>query len=293
MSDPWRFEKIQLANKLSLRVARAGGGDRLLVMLHGFPESWYSWRHQLREFAPSFDCAAPEMRGYGASDKPRGVKNYRVEKLVGDVAGLIEALGHKRAVVIGHDWGGAVAWATAMIRPDVVDRLCVMNCPHPAKFRANIRANPRQMLRSWYILFFQIPLLADTLLWARHSALVARMIRSSAYNKSAFTADDLMQFRETFREPYAATAAINYYRALMRRDFLGTSPPNHWMTRKIAAPTLLIWGEHDVALGKELTFGMDEFFTGPFAIKYLADAGHWVQQEQPAQVNQYLHEFLD
>jgi pimeloyl-ACP methyl ester carboxylesterase len=293
MNDPWRFEKLQLASGLNMRVARAGAGERMLVMLHGFPESWYSWRHQLREFAPGFDCVAPEMRGYGETDAPRGIKNYRVEKLVGDVAGLIEALGHKQATVIGHDWGGAVAWATALIRPDVVERLCVMNCPHPARFRENIRANPRQMLRSWYMLFFQIPLLADTLLWARHSALVARMIRSSAYHKAAFTEEDFAHFRETFRKPYSATAAINYYRALMRRDFFGAPPTDHWLTRKIAAPTLLIWGEHDVALGKELTYGMEALFTGRFTIKYIADAGHWVQQERPEQVNQYLHEFLD
>jgi len=292
MADPWHFEKITLPNGLTMRVARAGAGSRLVVMLHGFPESWYSWRHQLRALAPGFDCAAPEMRGYGETDAPRGVKNYRIEKLVGDVAGLIEALGYQRATVVGHDWGGAVAWATALIRPDRVERLCVMNCPHLRKFLEHIRSNPRQMLRSWYMLFFQIPLLADTLIWARGSALVPRAIRASAYNKSAFSAADLAHFRETFRKPYTATAAVNYYRALKRRDFLLTPPTNHWLMRKIEAPTLLIWGEHDVALGKELTYGMEDLFSGPFTIKYIADSGHWVQQERPEAVNQYLAEFL-
>lgn len=292
MADPWHFEQITLPNGLKMRVARAGSGTRLVVMLHGFPESWYSWRHQLRALAPRFDCAAPEMRGYGETDAPRGVKNYRLEKLVGDVAGLIEALGYQRASVVGHDWGGAVAWATALIRPDRVERLCVMNCPHPRKFLEDIRSNPRQMLRSWYMLFFQIPLLADTLIWARRSALVPRMIRVSAYNKAAFSAEDLERFRETFRKPYAATAAINYYRAVRRRDFLTTPPTTHWLARKIAAPTLLIWGERDVALGKELTYGMEPLFSGPFTIKYIADSGHWVQQERPETVNQYLTEFL-
>jgi epoxide hydrolase 4 len=292
MTDPWRLEKLKLPNGLVMRVARAGAGDRLVVMLHGFPESWYSWRHQLRAFAPRFDCVAPEMRGYGETDAPRGVKNYRIEKLVGDIAGLIETLGYQHAAVVGHDWGGAIAWATALIRPDRVAQLCVMNCPHPRKFVEQIRSNPRQMLRSWYMLFFQIPLLADTLIWARGSALVARGIRASAYNKAAFTAEDLTQFRATFRRPYSATAALNYYRALRRPDFLLTPPANHWLRRKIAAPTLLIWGEHDVALGKELTHGMEDLFTGPFTIKYLADSGHWVQQERPEAVNRYLAEFL-
>jgi len=104
MADPWHFEKVKLPTGLNMRVARAGTGSRLVVMLHGFPESWYSWRHQLRALAPHFDCVAPEMRGYGETDAPRGVKNYRIERLVGDVAGLIEALGYQRATVVGHDW---------------------------------------------------------------------------------------------------------------------------------------------------------------------------------------------
>ena len=292
MAEPWHFEQIKLPDGLNMRIARAGVAGQLIVMLHGFPESWYSWRHQLRALAPSFDCVAPELRGYGETDAPRGIANYRIERLVEDVVGLIETLGHRNAVVIGHDWGGAIAWATALMRPDRVAKLCVMNCPHPRKFRDNIRSNPRQMLRSWYVLFFQIPLLADTLIWANGSALVPRMIRSSAYNKAAFTDEDLTHFRETFRKPYSARAAINYYRALMRRDLMRTPPPDHWLARTIVAPTLLIWGEHDVALGKELTYGMEDLFTGPFAIKYIADSGHWVQQERPEQVNQYLAEFL-
>ena len=125
-------------------------------MLHGFPECWYSWRHQIRALSDRFECVAPEMRGYGESDAPVGVGNYTLDKLVGDVADLIEALGHKRATVVGHDWGGAVAWATAMMRPDVVDRLIVMNCPHLERMSRALRRNPRQMLRSWYMLFFQI-----------------------------------------------------------------------------------------------------------------------------------------
>jgi len=292
MSDPWRLEKLSLPGGLRMRIARAGQGDPLVVMLHGFPECWYSWRHQLRALAPYCECAAPEMRGYGETDAPHGVANYRIEKLVDDVAGLVETLGRKRAVIVGHDWGGAVAWATALIRPEIVERLCVMNCPHLAKFLTNIRSNPRQMLRSWYMAFFQIPFLPDAMLRMRGAAMVASAIRSSAFNKAAFTDDDLEYFRNAFRHRYAATAAINYYRALMRRDFFAKPPADHWLTRKISAPTLLIWGEHDVALGKELTYGMEDLFTGPFAIKYIPDSGHWVQQEKPDLVNQYLKEFL-
>jgi epoxide hydrolase 4 len=293
MTDPCRLEKLTLPNGLRMRIARVGRGDPLVVMLHGFPECWYSWRHQLHALAPYFECVAPEMRGYGETDAPRGVENYRIEKLVDDVAGLIGRLGRQRAVIIGHDWGGAVAWATAMIRPEIVDRLCVMNCPHLAKFLTHVRSNRRQMLRSWYVAFFQIPWLPDALLRMGNAAMVARAIRSSAFNKNAFTDEDLGYFRHAFRHRYSATAAINYYRALMRRDFLRkTRDPDHWLTRKISAPTLLIWGERDVALGKELTYRMEDLFTGPFEIKYIPDSGHWVQQEKPELVNEYLREFL-
>jgi pimeloyl-ACP methyl ester carboxylesterase len=291
MADPWRFDKLTLPNGLRIRVARAG--IRAASRSADRPAPRYSWRHQIRALAPSFECVAPDMRGYGETDAPAGVENYRIEKLVDDLAGLMKALGRKHAVVVGHDWGGAVAWATALIRPDVVERLCVMNCPHPAKFLAHLRSNPRQMMRSWYMAFFQLPFIPDALLRMRGAALVARMIRSTALNKDAFSDDNLAHFRDAFKNPYSATAAINYYyRALRRRDFFRIPAGDHWLACKISAATLVIWGEHDVALGKELTYGMEDLFTGPFAIKYIADSGHWVQQERPEPVNQYLKEFL-
>ncbi|MGH8011916.1 MAG: alpha/beta fold hydrolase [Candidatus Binataceae bacterium] len=290
-AEPWRFERLRLPNGLNMQVARAGAGP-LIVMLHGFPECWYSWRHQIRSLCGSFECVAPDMRGYGGTDAPKGVANYTVEKLVEDVAGLVHVLGRERAMILGHDWGGMVAWATALMRPELVERLCVLNCPHPVRFLSELRSNPRQMLRSWYIVFFQVPYLADAMLRANGAAMVARGIRSTAANKRAFSDEDLAHFRQAFERPYSATAALNYYRALRRRDLMGRLPAEHWMRRRIAAPTLLIWGERDVALGKELTYGMEGLFSGPFEIKYVPDSGHWVQQEQPNVVNQYLRDFL-
>ncbi len=292
MPDPWHFEKLTLPNGLGMRIARAGqGSGALMVMLHGFPECWYSWRHQLREFSSTIDCVAPEMRGYGETDAPVRVSNYTIDKLVDDVAGLIGALGRQRAIVVGHDWGGIVAWATAMIRPEVVERLIVLNVPHPAKFRENLTGfNFRQVARSWYILFFQLPWLPEAMLRAGGFAALGRAMRQSAVNKNAFSDDDLAHFRDAFARRYSITAAINYYRALMRSGF-ALRPPE-WMSRKIAAPTMLIWGEQDVALGKELTYGMEDLFTGPFQIKYIPDSGHWVQQEKPELVNQYIRDFL-
>ena len=293
MADPWHFEKLRLKSGLSMQVARAGqgSGKPLVVMLHGFPECWYSWRHQIRALAPHFECVAPDLRGYGETDAPIGVENYSLDKLIGDVADLIEACGHQRAIVMAHDWGGAIAWATALKRPEIVERLIVMNCPHLKKFRDNLRGNPRQMLRSWYILFFQIPWLPEALLRARDFAILKRSMRDSAVQKSAFSDEDLAHFRAAFRNPYSITAAINYYRALFRENVRNRQNPE-WMERKISAPTMVIWGEQDVALRKELTFGMKELFSGPFEIHYVPDSGHWVQQEKPELVNDYVLKFL-
>lgn len=293
MSEAWHFETLTLPGGLRMRVALAGSGP-LMVMLHGFPECWYSWRHQLRAFAPFFTCAAPEMRGYGETDAPVGVANYAIDKLVGDVAGLIQALGEKRAIVVGHDWGGAVAWASALMRPELVERLVVMNCPHPAIFARHLTSNLRQLGRSWYIFFFQLPLLPEALLRAGDFALLRRMMRRSAVNKAAFSDDDIDHFCAALAgRRYSVTAAINYYRALIIGGSLRRrAADGDFMRRKIAAPTLLIWGEQDVALGKELTYGMEDLFSGPLSLKYIADSGHWVQQEKPELVNQYMREFL-
>src|SRR5713226_3533948 len=205
----WSFDKLTLTNGLHMRIARAGAGP-LMVMLHGFPECWYSWRHQLKGLSSSFTCVAPEMRGYGETDAPLGVSNYTLEKLVDDVAGLITALGEKQAIVVGHDWGGAVAWSTALMRPDVVRRLVVMNCPHPLLLRKNLTSNLRQLRRSWYMFFFQIPWLPETLFSANNYALVRRSMRDSAAQKSAFSDADLDHFVEAFKNRYSMTAAINY-----------------------------------------------------------------------------------
>ena len=291
MPEPWHFENLTLKSGLHMRVARTGHGP-LVIMMHGFPECWYSWRHQMRGLSDSYDCVALEMRGYGETDAPAGKQNYTIEKLVGDAADVIEALGHQRATVIGHDWGGAIAWATALMRPDVVERLIVMNCPHPERMSYALRHNPRQMLRSWYMLFFQIPRLPEWILRRRNYDAVARALRDGTIQKNVFTDADIDYFRAAFRNPYSITAAINYYRAALRSTFIARPGTNDWASRKISAPTLLIWGEQDFALGKELTYEMQGLFTGPFEIKYIPDSGHWVQQEKPDLVNQYVRDFL-
>jgi epoxide hydrolase 4 len=289
--DPWHFERVALTAGAQLRVAVAGEGP-LVLMLHGFPESWYSWRHQLRALSGDYQCVAPELRGYGESDAPRGVKNYTVEALAGDVVDLIHHFGRERAVVIGHDWGGAIAWVASLMHPEVVDRLIILNCPHPRQMRRHLRSNFRQILRSWYIFFFQLPRLPELVLRARDFSLLMRTMRDGAVSKEAFTDADLARFRDALSRPYALTAALNYYRALARRDFVSEPPADHWLARKVQAPTLIIWGEQDIALTKELTYGMEDLFARQFEIKYVSDSGHWVQQEKPDLVNRFIRDFL-
>ncbi len=296
-------------NGVRLHCAVDGDGP-LVVFLHGFPECWYSWRHQLAALAPRFRVVAPDLRGYNESDKPPGIDAYALPELVADVHGLIEAFGEREAIIVGHDWGGALAWTFAMERPQATRRLVVMNCPHPAIMGQHLRTNRRQLARSWYMFFFQIPWLPETLLGLNHAWPIANAIRKSAVRQDAITADDLRVLRDAASQPGALHSAINYYRAVFRSpESLAGWPP--WLRRfvygdrpvgplretlddwpKISAPTLLVWGELDVALGKELTLDMEPLFTGPFDIKYVPMSGHWVQQEQAELVNGYLLDFL-
>jgi len=296
-------------NGVRLHCAVAGDGP-LVVLLHGFPESWYSWRHQIAALAPHFRVVAPDLRGYNDSDKPRDVAAYALPVVTADVAGLVAAFGERDAVIVGHDWGGALAWTVAMERPEVVRRLAILNCPHPAIFVQHIRENPRQMARSFYMLLFQIPWLPERILGLRGAWLVGRAVERSVVRRDFVTPEMLATLRRNASKPGALRGGLSYYRALrrspdarggyprwLRRFLWGDHPPEgaregpaDWP--KIAAPTLVVWGENDVALGRELTLGMEPLFTGPFAIKYIPLCGHWVQQEQPDVVNGHLLDFL-
>jgi len=296
-------------NGVRLHCAVDGDGP-LVIFLHGFPECWYSWRHQITALAPRFRVVAPDLRGYNESDKPRPVSAYAEPELVADVQGLIEAFGERQAVIVGHDWGGEIAWRFAMDRPESTRKLVVMNCPHPAIFSQHLRESRRQLARSWYMFFFQLPWLPETLLALGHARGVARAIENSVVNREAITPEDLRILRDAASRPGAMRGAINYYRAAFRgpeaqawlpgwlRRFIHGDRPEPAIRKsledwpKITVPTLVIWGEVDVALGKELTLGMEPLITGPFEIKYIPLCGHWVQQEQALVVNGYLLDFL-
>ena len=244
-TEPWEHHE-EIVNGIRLHWVEQGSGP-LVVLLHGFPEFWYSWRHQIPALAGHFRVVAPDLRGYNLSEKP--ARGYDVETLTNDVRALVEHLGEERAVIVGHDWGGAIAWAYAVLYPDAIDRLVVMNAPHPARFLEVVR-RPRQMLRSWYMLFFQLPVLPELALGANRSWLIAQALRSSAVNKEAFSDEDLDRFREAMSRPGALTGALNYYRGLVRGAVRVRDLSREAFVR---CPTLLLWGEQDVALGKELT----------------------------------------
>lgn len=273
-------------NGIRLHYVEAGAGPAVLL-LHGFPEFWYSWRHQIPALAAAgFRVLAPDLRGYNLSDKPRGVANYGLQHLVGDVEGLVRDTGRPRAAVVGHDWGGAIAWAFAMRRPELVDRLIIINAPHPAAYLRELRTLD-QLLRSWYVFFFQMPSVPEWRFRRRHFALLQEALRRPPTRPGAFTDDDIRLYKEAFARPGALTAAINYYRAVFRSRFRRARDE----ARLVTVPTLLLWGERDPYLSPRLTEGLSQWVPH-LRVERFADAAHWPHVEWPDRVNSYMIEFL-
>lgn len=281
-----KHEVVQIKG-LNIHYVTAGEGP-LVILLHGFPQCWYTWRHQILALSEHFKVVAPDLRGYGDSDKPPNISDYSMPHLTADVVGLIQVLGNKKAHIVGHDWGGAIAWQVALEYPDVVDHLVVLNAPHPAKFLKALRSNFSQLRRSWYIFFFQLPLLPEWIFKRNPQKVLTRMFKTASTSKESFTNEDINHYVAAIQKPGALTAALNYYRAVFRKR----GQKSHPAARTIKAPTLLIWGENDVALGKELTYEMEPLFEGTFRIEYIKNCSHWVNEEQPELVNQLLLNFL-
>ena len=272
-------------NGIQLHYVTEGEGD-LMLFLHGFPEFWYSWRHQIPEFARDHKVVALDLRGYNESDRPKARSAYAIDELIEDVKGAISGLGYERCILVGHDWGGAIAWQFAYRYPHLVHRLIILNLPHPAKFAQGIRTW-RQLARSWYIFFFQLPVLPELLLQVNLPQAMEQTFRGMAIDKQAFSDEDIAAYVKAFSKPGVLTAALNYYRNLLSWLLSATDWPI-----LTATPTLMIWGEEDTALGKELTEGT-EAYVEDFQIRYIPDCSHWVQQEQPQLVNQYMRAFLE
>jgi epoxide hydrolase 4 len=272
--------------EVRLHYAEAGEGP-LVVLLHGFPEFWYSWRFQMPALAEAgFRIVAPDMRGYNLSVKPRGVKNYRAELLGQDVVHLIRACGEERAAVVGHDWGAAVAWIAAMHHPARVQKLAILNVPHPYRFLRGLRSLS-QLRKSWYVFFFQIPWLPEVAVRANNFASLRAIFRNDPVRPGAFSPQDIERYIEAISRPGALTAAMNYYRALFRQ-----SPARvQGQMRRVEMPVLVIWGERDRYLGAELA-EPDRNWVPNVHVERLQEGSHWVQLDQPEEVNALLLEFL-
>jgi pimeloyl-ACP methyl ester carboxylesterase len=286
------YETIR-ANGLDFNVAVSGSGTRLALCLHGFPEFSYSWRYQIPLLQRlGYRVWAPDLRGYGGTSRPVGVEAYALPHLEADVAALIEASGAKEVLLIGHDWGAAIAWNYAMFGRLPISRLIIMNVPHPALFAKGLRTL-RQIAKSWYIFFFQLPRLPEWMLARSHHAPIARTFRGMAVDKSRFPDEVLRIYRENAARPGALTAMINYYRALMRYRRRAPARPGDPRRRitPITVPTLMLWGEVDAALGKELTYGTDRYVS-QLTLRYLPNVSHWVQQEAPETVNAMIEAWL-
>ena len=272
-------------NGIQLHSLRKGDG-KLMLMLHGFPEFWYSWRHQITEFSQDFHTVAVDLRGYNDSDKPAKLKAYAMSELIIDIKGVIEALGYPDCILVAHDWGGAIAWEFAYAYPQMVEKLIVMNMPHPAKFVVGLKT-PQQLLKSWYVFAFQIPWFPEFFIQLNNYQAIADVFKNMAVDKNAFSEADLNAYRHAAAKPGALTAMINYYRCIFKSLFLG----NDLRWKILDIPTLAIWGEADTAFGKELTYGT-EAYVKDWQIKYIPNCSHWVQQEQPGLVNSYMRNFL-
>ncbi len=271
---------------LRLHVVQAGPENGApVILLHGFPDFWGGWESQLVALAEAGRrVIVPDQRGYNLSDKPNSLSAYRLDVLAGDVIRLMNALGLEKTALIGHDWGGVVAWATAVLYPPRVERLAVLDAPYPPVVFRSVLAHPAQLLKSSYIFFFQLPVLPEVALRRNHWEAMVRNMRRSA-PQSAFNEEDFDRYRAAWNQEGAMTAMLNWYRALLRRPFPLPAHP------RLPMQVLILWGGRDFALGRELA----EYSRAACAraeMVVFEGANHWIQREKAAEVNRLLLEFL-
>ena len=283
-------------NGIRLHYARAGSGQ-LMLFLHGFPEFWYAWKNQLEVFGADHLAVAPDMRGYNLSSKPPEVEQYRIPLLVEDVRALAARLGHgaeRKFILVGHDWGGVVAWAYAMAHPETLDKLIIVNAPHPAIFGRELRENAAQQKASGYMLMFRGPE-AEQTLSANDHAMLVRIVLADGLTRGHFTDQDKKAYLEAWSQPGALTGGLNYYRASQVGPPTGppgaTAPPPALPAARVAVPTLVIWGEKDTALLTGNLDGLDAYVP-QLTVKRIPEGTHWVIHERPDEVNRHIREFL-
>jgi pimeloyl-ACP methyl ester carboxylesterase len=282
-------------NGVRLHYARAGSGKKLIMFVHGFPEFWYEYKKQLEEFGNTFTAVAPDMRGYNLSSKPAELEKYQVSYMVEDLRQLAEKLGHKKFILVAHDWGGAIAWAFAIAHPQYLEKLVIINAPHPGVFQRELASNADQQKASQYMLMFRSPQ-AEAILSANNYAFLVQAVLGEGLKTGVFTEEDKQAYIAAWSQPGALTGGLNYYRAA------SAGPPADGETRApapaaapgsfiVKVPTLVIWGEKDTALLVNNLDGLDKFVT-TLTVKRIPDGTHWVIHEKPEVVNQYIREFI-
>jgi epoxide hydrolase 4 len=285
LESQWKHDFIE-TNNIRLHCVSQGEGE-LVVLLHGFPEFWYSWRYQIPVLARHFKVVVPDLRGYNDSDKPES--GYDLDTLSADIRGLIERFGYKTAHIVGHDWGGAIAWHLAQKFPQSLNRLAILNAAPPQKFVQELVSNLDQLRRSWFVFAFQVPGIPEWLIQNNLKDFVKNVMQGHAVRKGAFSAEETRIYQEALDKPGVLGAAINYYRQLLNPNWL-----LNWgaKTPLITSPTLVLWGQEDDFLSQHLTEGLEQLVSAPFELKFIPHCGHWIQQEVPQTVNRELVLFL-
>jgi epoxide hydrolase 4 len=285
------YEDVYIeTNGVRLHAVQAGPPDGpLVVLLHGFPEFWYGWERQIGPLAQAgLRLLVPDQRGYNLSDKPKGTAAYHIDLLALDIVGLIQAAGREKALIVGHDWGAAVGWQLATFYPQWVEKLAILNVPHPAVMNRALRRSPSQFRKSWYMFFFQIPGLPERLLRRDNwQPLADSLLKTS--RPGAFSQEDLARYREAWSQPGAMTGMLNWYRQVIRSGFGYVFKPMPLPC--ITVPTLMLWGKQDFALDWRLAQPSIDLCVNKELIIF-DDATHWVQHEQAERVNPLLLDFM-
>uniref|UniRef100_A0A8C5RB62 AB hydrolase-1 domain-containing protein n=1 Tax=Leptobrachium leishanense TaxID=445787 RepID=A0A8C5RB62_9ANUR len=270
-------------------VASGDKGSPLMLLLHGFPENWYSWRYQLDEFSHGYRTVAVDLRGFGSSDSPPDLQDYKIETLLQDVRDLILGLEYSSCVLVGHDWGGTLAWTFSVHHSNMVDRLIVMNAPHPSAFHDYVLSHPSQLFLSRYVFLFQLPILPEILLSMCEFEYIRKPLTDPVLGiqneKKRLTTEETEAFIYYISQKGALTAPLNYY-----RNIFGFFPMK---AQDVLVPTLLLWGENDAFLEAGMVPEMRQYIHAPFQTEIIPNASHWLQQDQPQVVNSIMRQFLN
>lgn len=270
-------------NNVTLHVATAGEADApLVILLHGFPEAWFGWEQHIAPLvAAGYRVWVPDQRGYNLSEKPKPIKAYTHDELARDVVGLIDAAGADKAYLVGHDWGASVAWWTAVKFPDRLHKLTILNVPHPKTMTRFIKTHPTQLLKSYYIFLFQIPVLAE---------FFAKRLGTQALSKTSvagtFSEAELERYQEAWNRPNAMHSMINWYRAVLR-----VPPESGDHDGRIRVPTLILWGEQDAFLDARMAEASLDWCDEADLITF-PELTHWLHHEEPGTISNLFIEWF-